>query len=67
MSRTEQKQEAGRFLEFRDLEGLAEYIGLYYGERYLDRDELNDFLMRYGAGIVCQSLDGGICCEIIDD
>lgn len=28
MSRTEQKQEAGRFLEFRDLEGLAEYIGL---------------------------------------
>lgn len=26
MSRTEQKQEAGRFLEFRDLEELAEYI-----------------------------------------
>ena len=25
MSRAEQKQEAGRFLEFRDLEELAEY------------------------------------------
>lgn len=80
MSRTEQKQEAGRFLEFRDLEELAEYIGLYYfaavehwyteddqGESHLDRDELNDFLRRYGAGIVCQSLAGGICCEIIED
>ena len=32
MSRAEQKQEAGRFLEFRDLEELAEYIGLYYPE-----------------------------------
>lgn len=32
MSRTEQKQEGGRFLEFRSLEELAEYIGLYYPE-----------------------------------
>lgn len=32
MSRAEQKQEAGRFLEFRNLEELAEYIGLYYPE-----------------------------------
>lgn len=32
MSRTEQKQAEGRFLEFRDLEELAEYIGLYYPE-----------------------------------
>lgn len=30
MSRAEQKQESGRFLEFRNLEELAEYIGLYY-------------------------------------
>lgn len=86
MSKTEQKQEAGHFLEFRDLEELAEYIGLYYpeeihvfaavehwyteddqGESHLDRDELNDFLRRYRAGIVCQSLAGGICCEIIED
>ena len=32
MSRTEQKQAEGRFLEFRGLEELAEYIGLYYPE-----------------------------------
>ena len=86
MSRTEQKQAERRFLEFRDLEELAEYIGLYYPEEihvfaavehwyteddqkdpHLDRDELNDFLRRYGAGIVCQSLAGGIYCEIIED
>lgn len=86
MSRTEQKQAEGRFLEFRGLEELAEYIGLYYpeeihvfaavegwytrneqGDPELDRDELNDFLRRYGAGIVCQSLAGGIYCEIVED
>lgn len=32
MSRTEQRTEGGRFLEFRGLEELAEYIGLYYPE-----------------------------------
>lgn len=86
MSRTEQKQAEGRFLEFRGLEELAEYIGLYYpeeihvfaavehwyteddqGQRHLDRDALNDFLRRYGAGIVCRSLSGGIYCEIVED
>ena len=86
MSRTEQKQAEGRFLEFRGLEELAEYIGLYYpeeihvfaavehwyteddqGDPHLDRDELNDFLRRYGAGIVCRSLTNGIYCEIIED
>lgn len=86
MSRTEQKQADGRFLEFRGLEELAEYIGYYFpeeihvvaavegwytrneqGDPELDRDELNDFLRRYGAGIVCQSLTGGIYCEIVED
>lgn len=37
------------------------------GDPELDRDELNDFLRRYGAGIVCRSLTGGICCEIVND
>ena len=73
MSKTEQKQEAGRFLEFRDLEiHVFAAVEHWYteddqGQKHLDRDELNDFLRRYGAGIVCQSLAGGICCEIIED
>lgn len=51
MSRTEQKQEAGRFLEFRDFAAVEHwYTEDDQGESHLDRDELNDFLRRYGAG-----------------
>lgn len=86
MSRTEQKQAEGRFLEFRDLEELAEYIGLYYpeeihvfaavehwyteddqGERHLDRDALNDFLRRYGAGIRYRTGEDYLQCETVED
>lgn len=86
MSRAEQKQEAGRFLEFRGLEELAEYIGLYYpeeihvfagvekwyteddqGQRQLDRDALNDFLKRYGAGIRYRTGEDYLQCETVED
>lgn len=86
MSRTEQEQAEGRFLEFRGLEELAEYIGLYYpeeihvfaavehwyteddqGKRHLDRDALNDFLRRYGAGIRYRTGEDYLQCETVED
>jgi hypothetical protein len=86
MNRTEQKQEAGRFLEFRGLDELAEYIGFYFpeeihvfasvekwytkddqGEKHLDRDALNDFLRRYGAGIRYRTGEDYLQCETIED
>lgn len=86
MSRTEKKQAEGRLLEFRGLEELAEYIGLYYpeeihvfaavehwyteddqGQRHLDRDALNDFLRRYGAGIRYRTGEDYLQCEIVED
>lgn len=86
MSWTEQRQAEGRFLEFRGLEELAEYIGLYYpeeihvfagvekwyteddqGQRHLDRDALNDFLRRYGAGIRYRTGEDYLQCEIVED